>query len=144
MRVTDAEVNPRQHGAYLDVIIGHTQPLGDAVLAMGQAAGSAARSGSGADVANAVDAMRHAGEQASAFLDALAGTHCPAYLRGADSALQDALKLQIDGARRGVRSATAGDAGGLIAAAQEMEVFNQDAVAAEQLFNAWRSDAARP
>lgn len=144
MRVTDAEVNPRQHDAYLDVIIGHSQTLGDAMLAMGHAAGAAARSRSAPDVATAVDAIGRAGEQASAFLDALASSRCPAYLRGADGAIQDALKLQIDGARRGVQAATAGDVGALIAAAQEMEVFNQDIAAAAQRITAWRSGAARP
>jgi hypothetical protein len=144
MRVTDAEVNPRQHDAFLDVIVTHSQPVSEAMHSMGVAAGRAARSSTPSDFAVAVYSMQRAGEHAAAFLNALAGSQCPAYLRGADSAVQDALKLLVDGGRRGVQAARAADVDRLTEAAKEMEVANQDFVAAAQRITIWRSGAARP
>jgi hypothetical protein len=144
MRVTDAEVNSAQHDAYLGIITTHSEPLGTAMLEMGTAAGIAARSGGVSDFSAAVQAISRVSERSGAFLDALASAHCPAYLRGADSAIQDALKLLIDGSHRGVRAARAADGTTLVAAAKEIEVANQDMVVAAHRITAWRSGVARP
>lgn len=45
--------------------------------------------------------MERVSEGAALFLNALAASNCPAYLRGAESAIQDALKLLVDGGQRG-------------------------------------------
>lgn len=142
--VSNAEVNPRQHDAYLDVIGTRAQPVSQAMHSMGSAAGQAARSLSAADFTVAVEAMRRVSDEARLFLLALAAAPCPAYLRGADSQLQDALKLLVDGSRRGAQAAQAANGAGLVAAAREMEVANQDIVAAAHRITAWRSGAARP
>jgi hypothetical protein len=144
MRVTNAEVNAREHDAYLAVISSHAGPVGEMMLSMGMAAGRAARSQTPSAFTVAVFGMQRVGEEAAAFLDALAATQCPAYLRGADNQVQDALKLLVDGGRRGVEAAQAGHAERLNAAAAEMEGATQDIVAAAYLIGAWRSGAARP
>jgi hypothetical protein len=144
MKVTDAEINPPQHDAYLSVISNHATPVGEMMGSMGIAAGRAARSQTQSDFAVAVYAMERVSEEAALFLNALAASNCPAYLRGADSAIQDALKLLVDGGQRGAEAAKAAAGDRLTAAAAEMEVANRDMVAAAQLLAAWRSGAGRP
>lgn len=144
MQVTNAEVDPRQHDGYLDIIAKHAGPLGQAMLAMGTAAGTAARSLAPADFVVALGHMQQTSERASTFLDALTQARCPAYLRGADDQLQDALKLLVDSGRRGVEAASSANGPRLIAAAAEMEVANRDIVTAAHRLSDWRSGAARP
>ncbi|MDQ6879439.1 MAG: hypothetical protein M3082_17435 [Candidatus Dormibacteraeota bacterium] len=144
MKVTDAEINARQHDDYLKVISTHASPLGERMASMGETAGRAARSQTLADFAAAVNAMNAVSEEAALFLNALASSDCPGYLRGADSQIQDALKLLVDGGRRGAEAAEAADGVRVAAAARGMEVANGDIVAAAHLLTAWRSGAARP
>lgn len=83
-------------------------------------------------------------DRAAAFLTQIAGTNSPQYMRGADSRLQDALKLLVDAGRRGGNAAAARDDAQLTAAAEEMNVATRDIVAAAQRIMNWRSGSARP
>jgi hypothetical protein len=121
VNVTQREVDPRRHNAYLAVISAHAEPVGGAMLAMAAAAGKAARSAAPVDFSAAADAMEKVRDGASVFLDRLAGARSPDYLRGDDDQLQDALKLLVDGARRGNAAAAARDGAQLTAAAAEMD-----------------------
>jgi hypothetical protein len=142
--VSNDEVDPRRHDRYLDVIGKNADPVGQAMQAMGVTAGTAARSLTIADCAEAAAAVTQVRECAAAFLDQLARAHSPRYLRGADGQLLDALKLLVDAGRRGAEAAVARDGTQLIAAAREMEVANRDIVSAAQRIANWRNGAARP
>jgi hypothetical protein len=142
--VTNDEVHPRQHDRYLSIVVADGEPLGQAMLAMGVAAGRGAHALSVSECALAAAAMTKVHKQAAAFLDHLAAAHSPDYLRGADDQLRDALKLLVDAGRRGAEAAIGRDGAQLTAAAQEMDVANRDIAAAAQRIVNWRSGAARP
>jgi hypothetical protein len=143
MRVEDREVDPR-HDAYLAVIGTHAELVGDAMLSMAGAAGTAAGSLSDADLSAAEQAMDHVGGCASAFLSDLSKSHCPAYLRGANDQLKSALERIAQGGPRGAAAARARDAKGLTAAAAQIDSANGDIVAAAGRISDWRSGAAHP
>jgi hypothetical protein len=142
--VSDSEIDRNRHDAYLEVIGSYADPVGQAMQAVGHSAGTAARSLSIPDCAQAAAAMTTVCDRAAAFLDHLAVAHSPDYMRGADSQLQDALKLLVDAGRRGADAATARDGNQLTAAADEMNVATRDIVATAHRIAAWRSGAARP
>jgi hypothetical protein len=144
MKVADDEIDPVAHDSYLAVIGQHAPTLGEAMESMARLAGTAARSQGGTDLAAAADAMDRVGEQARAFLVALSGATCPAYLQGADGQLHDALKLMIDGGGRGGNAARNRNGQGLTEAALGINSANDDVVAAAQRLVDWRSGAARP
>lgn len=132
------------HNAYLDVIRTYSGPLSAAMSAMGAAGGDAARSLALTDVNEAAGATRSVSRGAARFLEALVSSRCPAYMRGADGQLQEALKLMVDGARRAGDAADATDHVGLERASIEIEAANRDVVAAALRILEWRSGAARP
>jgi hypothetical protein len=132
------------HDRYLDVIANQAGPLSDAMHQMGVAAGAAGRSLSEDDLKNARATFADVRAAASSFLNGLVGSQAPLYLRGADGQLQDALKLIIDGAHRGVVATGARDGAALIAAAKEMNDATRDIVAAASRITSWRSGAAAP
>jgi hypothetical protein len=144
MNVANSEIDRHRHDGYLSVIGTYADPLGQALVAMATAAGKAARSREPSDFLIAVAAMNQVRERAATFLDQLASAGSPDYLRGADSQLQDALKLLMDGGSRGASAATKLEATQLTAAASEMEVANRDIIAAASRIANWRSGAARP
>lgn len=143
MSVNSGEIDPG-HDAYLNVIGRHSGAVGDSMHRMGVAAGRAGGSLGVADFATASDAMDRVRDGALEFLQDLAGTRCPEYLRGADSQIQDALKLLVDGAGRGMAAADRRDGLGLTAAGSEMTVAGTDLGNAGLRLADWRSGAARP
>lgn len=144
MNVSDGEIDRDRHDAYLSILGTKAGPLKAAMFLMGSAAGKAGSSLTPADFAMATEAMEQVRDSAAAFLDQLAATRCPEYLRGADSQVQDALKLMADGAQRGANAARARDGARLSSAAAEIEVANRDIAGAGALLATWRSGAARP
>jgi len=142
--VTKDEVDPREHRPYLDAVGTHSAPLGKAMMAMGVAAGTGARSLTVADCASVAGAMTQVRARATSFLDQLVAALSPGYLRGADCGLQDALKLLVDAGRRGAEGAIERDGAELVAAALEMDVANRDIASAAQRIANWRGGAARP
>lgn len=142
--VSPSEIDPKKHDHYLDVIANGSERLGQSMLHMGTAAGAALRSENSTDFADAVEAMTEVSGRAAIFLGQLAATPCPTYLRGADDQIQDALKLLVDGGKRGADAAASGDGKGLRAAAAEMEVANEGIVEGARRIGDWRRGAARP
>lgn len=107
------------------------------------AAGVALRSATAADFTAAVNSMTEVSARAERFLGRLAGTPCPAYLRGADDQIQEALKLLSDGGKRGADAARSGNGKGLQAAAEEMDVAIEDVVKGAGRIGDWRAGTAR-
>lgn len=142
--VGPSEIDQQKHNRFLDVLATEAEPLSQAMLAMGTAAVEFRRSGAAAAFSAAVDSMTEMSGRATTFLSCLVGTGCPAYLRGADAQIQDALKLLVDGGKRGADAARSGNGEGLLAAAAEMEVANEDIVKGASRIVDWRSGAARP
>lgn len=143
MRVEDSELDPR-HDAYLAVISAHSELVGDSMLAMSRAAGTAARTLADADLAAAAQAMERVSDSASDFLLGLSKVHCPAYLRGAHEQLEGALRRIVRHSQHGAAAATARSGAGVIAAAKDMDTANDDILAAAQRLTDWRNGAARP
>ncbi len=143
MRVEDGEVDPA-HDAYLVVISSHTDPVGDAMLAMSSSAGAAARTLSNTDLTTAAQAMERVSDSASDFLLALSTTHCPPYLRGAHDQLESALRRIVRSSQAGAAAASAQSGAGVTAAATDIDAANQDILAAASRIAGWRSGTARP
>lgn len=137
------QVDSQANDAYLAILVADAPALGAVLADMAAAAGSAARSRQPSDMAKARSSLSAVMEQAQLFLDHLAGAGCPEHLRGADEQLQDALKLQIDGARRGIEAVDSSDAARLESAASEIDVANRDVVLAAGRIAEWRSGAAK-
>ena len=137
-------MDPVAHDRYLDIIASAAGPLGDAMGRMGIAAGVAARSPSPRHLEDARGTFVDVQSGASAFLHRLAGSRAPHYLRGADGQLQDALKLIVDGAQRGVTATDERDGARLAAAAKEIDDATKDIVEAAGRITGWRSGQVAP
>jgi hypothetical protein len=70
MDVTNAEIDPQRHDRYLGVIGAHSDPVGQAMLAMAKMSGEAARSLEPAAFSSAADAMQEVRATAATFLEA--------------------------------------------------------------------------
>jgi hypothetical protein len=142
--VGNAELDYQRHDPYLAVLSDHAEAMSEAVARMASTAGAAARSQAADDLEAAEESMAAVESRARTFLGALSRAGCPAYLRGADAQLHDALKLVIDGGQRGAAAAGANDTEQLDSAASEMDVAFDDIEAAAGRIVDWRTGAARP
>ncbi len=141
--VSDAEIDYERHDPYLEVIIGRTDSVGEALAQMAVTARAARRSMSEDDLPAVREALTAVEATARSFLGDLARARCPEYLKGADAQLHDALKLLIDAGGRGAAAVTAMNAARLESIAAEMDAAADDIAAAAARVTDWRSGGAR-
>jgi hypothetical protein len=142
--VKNAEIDYRRHDPYLDVIVEHTDSVGDAMARMALTARQVIRSLSESDLPAAQKALADVETTSRSFLAALARASCPEYLKGADAQIHDALKLLIDAGQRGAAAVQAMDGNRLESIAGEMDAAADDIGVAARRITDWRSGAARP
>ncbi len=139
-----AEIDYQGHDPYLQVIVHHTDSVGDAMTRMALTARQVIRSSSEDDLAAAQEALADVEASSRSFLAALARASCPEYLKGADAQIHDALKLLIDAGARGAAAVQAMDGTRLESIAGEMDAAADDIGVAAQRIADWRSGVARP
>ena len=142
--VDSAEIDYKRHDPYLQVIVDHTDAVGDAMVRMTATATKVIRSWREDDLPAVEEALADVEASSRSFLAAISQGGCPDYLKGADAQIHDALKLLIDAGHRGAAAVDEMDGERLASIADEMDAAADDVGVAARRIASWRNGAARP